>query len=244
MKKIFAYILSPITIFLAIVFLCIFDLVQRVCLVMFGYSAHKKSVDVLNWLLLKCAHISGATFRAKGQDKLPLNEPIVLVSNHQSLYDIVCIVWFLRRVHPKFISKIELAKNIPSVSYNLRKGGSVAIDRKDPRQAIPQIKKIAEYIEKNKRAATIFPEGTRSRTGQLKPFSKTGLQVLYKHAPNAYFVPITINNSWKILPKGLFPLGLGARVSVEVHEPFKVSEYSFEEIFEKTHQAIASGLKK
>jgi 1-acyl-sn-glycerol-3-phosphate acyltransferase len=48
----------------------------------------------------------------------------------------------LRDFHCKFVSKKELGKGIPSVSYNLRHGGSALIDRKDPKQAIPEIKKI------------------------------------------------------------------------------------------------------
>ena len=64
-----------------------------------------------------------------------LNVPVVFVANHQSLYDIPPFIWFMRSNHPKFISKIELAKGIPSVSYNLRHGGAALIDRKNPRQS-------------------------------------------------------------------------------------------------------------
>ena len=48
----------------------------------------------------------------------------------------------MRKWHPKFISKKELGKGIPSVSYNLKYGGSALIDRKDPKQALPEIKKV------------------------------------------------------------------------------------------------------
>jgi 1-acyl-sn-glycerol-3-phosphate acyltransferase len=78
------------------------------------------------------------------------------------MYDIIGIIWYLRRFHTKFVSKKELGKGIPSVSFNLRHGGSVLIDRKDPKQAIPAIKGLSEYIEKHKRSAVIFPEGTRA----------------------------------------------------------------------------------
>ena len=97
----------------------------------------------------------------------------------------------------KFISKKELGKGIPSISYNLRHGGSVLIDRKDPSQALPQIQKVAQYIEKTNRSVVIFPEGTRSKTGKPKQFAQTGIKILCKAAPSAFVVPITINNSWK-----------------------------------------------
>lgn len=243
MKKIITYILSGLTIATAFLALVIFDPIQRIALNVFGYQAHKKVVDILNWILMRCANLTGATFDVEGTEKLPKDIPLVLVSNHQSMYDIVCIIWFLRKVHPKFISKIELGKNIPSISYNLKNSGAALIDRKNPRQAIPEIKKVAEYIEKNKRSVAIFPEGTRSRTGVLKPFAKTGLQILYKNVPNGYFVPITINNSYKLLPKGFFPLGLGAKIKLTVGTPLKISDYDFDTIFQKTQEEIQSHIE-
>jgi 1-acyl-sn-glycerol-3-phosphate acyltransferase len=168
---------------------------------------------------------------------------LIFVSNHQSLYDIVAMIWYLRRFHCKFVSKIELGKGIPSVSYNLRHGGSVLIDRKDPKQAIPVIKGLSEYIEKNTRSAVIFPEGTRSKTGKPKEFAQSGLKILCKYAPSAYVVPITINNSWKMVKYGFFPLGLGNHLTFTIHKPLAVSEFSFAELMEKTESEVVKGIK-
>ena len=66
----------------------------------------------------------------------------MIVANHQSMNDIPPIIWYLRKHHPKFVSKMELGKGIPSVSYNLVHGGSVLIDRKNSKQAIGQIGKL------------------------------------------------------------------------------------------------------
>lgn len=131
----------------------------------------------------------------------------------------------MRKHHPKFISKIELGKGIPSVSYNLRHGGSVLIDRKNPKQSLPAIIKFGEYIETNNRAAVIFPEGTRSKTGKPKPFQTKGLEILFKKVPSALVVPISINNSWKMFRYGKFPMGLGTHIKFKVHKPLKVSDY-------------------
>jgi 1-acyl-sn-glycerol-3-phosphate acyltransferase len=141
------------------------------------------------------------------------------------------------------VSKKELGSGIPSVSYNLRHGGSVLIDRKDPKQAIPVIKGLSEYIEKNNRSAVIFPEGTRSKTGHPREFAQSGLKILCKYAPSAYVVPISINNSWKIVKYGFFPLGLGNHLTFTVHKPLLVKEMSFEEILEKTERAVIEGIK-
>jgi len=197
----------------------------------------------MNFFLLRCTNLLGTTYTFENRELIPKGVPIIFVSNHQSLYDIVSMIWYLRRFHPKFVSKIELGKGIPSVSYNLRHGGSVLIDRKDPKQAIPAIKGLSEYIEKHKRSAVIFPEGTRSKTGHPKSFAQSGLKILCKYAPSAYVVPISINNSWKIVKWGFFPLGLGNRLIFTIHKPLSVKELSFEELSKEVEKAVVEGIK-
>jgi 1-acyl-sn-glycerol-3-phosphate acyltransferase len=223
--------------------LLIFHPIQWVCFRIFGYQAHKKSVDYLNFFLVRCTNIVGTTYKFTNVDTIPKGVPIIFVSNHQSMYDIIAMIWFLRRFHCKFVSKKELGKGIPSVSYNLRHGGSALIDRKDPKQAIPEIKKLGDYIEEHNRSAVIFPEGTRSKTGKPKEFSQTGLKILCKAAPSAYVVPVSINNSWKMVKFGFFPLGLGNRLTFVMHKPLKVSEFDFEELIEKAESAVVGGIK-
>jgi 1-acyl-sn-glycerol-3-phosphate acyltransferase len=238
MQKIISY---PLSVLYAIVFLfwlLIFHPIQLVCYHVFGYNAHRISVAVLNFFLLRTAHILGTTYTLVGKENLPENKPLILVCNHQSMHDIIPIIWFLRNVHPKFISKKELGKGIPSVSLNLRIGGSALIDRKDGKQALTEIKKAGEYINSTNRSMVIFPEGTRSKTGKPKEFATNGLKMLYKFAPDAYFVPISINNSWKMNRFGQFPLGLGTKITFQIHQPLKISDYSFDEIFEKTEKTI------
>jgi 1-acyl-sn-glycerol-3-phosphate acyltransferase len=197
----------------------------------------------MNFLLLRCTNLLGTTYTFEKRELIPENVPLIFVSNHQSLYDIVAMIWYLRRYHCKFVSKKELGKGIPSVSYNLRHGGSVLIDRKDPKQAIPAIKGLSEYIEKHMRSAVIFPEGTRSKTGVPKEFAQSGLKILCKYAPSAYVVPISINNSWKMVRFGFFPLGLGNHLTFTVHKPILVKDFDFSEIMKKTENAVVQGIK-
>ncbi len=200
-------------------------------------------MDYLNFFLVKCTNILGTRYSFENRDTIPKHVPIIFVSNHQSLYDIVGIIWYLRRFHAKFVSKKELGKGIPSVSYNLRHGGSILIDRKDPKQAIPLVKGLSEYIEQHHRAAVIFPEGTRSKDGKPKEFAQSGLKILCKYAPSAYVVPITINNSWKMVKFGAFPMGLGNHLQFIIHEAIPVSELPFEKLMEKTEKAVAQSIK-
>jgi 1-acyl-sn-glycerol-3-phosphate acyltransferase len=242
MQKIISYPLSFIAMLMFLLALVIFHPIQWICFNLIGYQAHKKSVDYLNLILLRISHLLGTTYKVENRGAIPEGVPIIFVANHQSLYDIIAMIWFLRKFHPKFVSKKELGKNIPSVSYNLRHGGSVLIDRKDPKQAVPTIKILSEYIELHKRSAVIFPEGTRSKTGIPKEFSQTGLKILCKYAPSAYVVPVSINNSWKLFKYGFFPLGLGNRITFTVHKALSVKDLSFDEIMKQTEQAIVQGI--
>jgi 1-acyl-sn-glycerol-3-phosphate acyltransferase len=224
-------------------YLCVFHVIQVVALRVFGYEAHKKSVDVLNFFLLSVVYVLFNSARVTFKTALPEGKPLILVANHQGTFDIMTMGWFLRKYHPKYVAKIELAKNIPSVSFNLKYGGSVLIDRKDPRQALPAMKQMGEYIQNTGRSVVIYPEGTRSRDGRPGTFANNGLKILCKYAPDALVVPITINNSWKVFKYGGFPLGMGNRIHLTVHEPMAVKDYEFNELFEKTKKAIVEAIE-
>ena len=152
------------------------------------------------------------------------------------------MIWSLRKHHPKFVSKIELGSGIPSVSYNLKHGGSVLIDRKDSKQALTALIGFAKNIQKNNWSAVIFPEGTRSRNGQPKSFSINGLKMLAKYAPDAHIVPLTINNSWKLVAKGTFPLGVGVPMEFKVHQAIPVNSMPFNDLFEKVEKTIKNSV--
>ncbi|WP_430614907.1 lysophospholipid acyltransferase family protein [Flavobacterium sp. JP2137] len=243
MQKIISYPLSVLFVVCFLICLLVFHPMQWLCLRLSGYQAHKKSVDYLNFLLLRCTNILGTTYDVKDIALVPEGVPIVFVANHQSMFDIPCIIWNYRKAHPKFVSKKELGRGIPSISYNLRHGGSVLIDRKDSKQALSAIRDLGVYIQKYNRAAVIFPEGTRSRDGQPKRFSENGLKILCKYAPNAVVVPITINNSWKMLRFGKFPLGLGNRIEVITHAPLAIKDYPFDQLFEAIENSIKRAIK-
>ncbi len=226
MIKLLSYPISVIYFIFFGITLVVFHPIQWVCLNVFGYNAHKQSVSILNFFLLRCSNILGTRFTFNNPYEISTNQPLIIVANHQSLTDIPPIIWYMRKHHPKFISKIELGKGIPSVSYNLKYGGSVLINRKKPVESVAAIKKFANYIETNNRAAVIFPEGTRSRNGIPKKFQTKGMLTLFEHIPSALVVPITINNSWKTLRYGKFPLGLGAHIKFTVHKPLKIANFA------------------
>ena len=226
MIKLLAYPLTAIYYLLFGLTLIVFHPIQWICLNVFGYQTHKKSVDILQFCLMRCLNVLGTRFTFNNSHNIKTNQPIIIVANHQSTYDISPIMWYMRKHHTKFISKNELGKGIPSVSYNLRHGGSVLIDRKNPRQAITAIKDFAAYIETNNYAAVIFPEGTRGKNGIPRKFQSRGLLTLFKEIPSAIVVPITINDSWKTIRYGKFPMGLGTHIKFTVHKPLKIANFA------------------
>lgn len=242
MKIILSYILSSIFYLFYGFLLLFFQALQWLGFNIGNYKGHKIAVDFMNCTLTYLLYLLGTKITFINKHKIPENVPLIVVSNHQSMHDICPLACYFRNRHPKFVSKIELGKGIPAVSYNLTHGGSVLIDRKDSRQSLTAIKKFGKYIEDNKYTAVIFPEGTRSKDGTPKRFSENGLKMLTKFAPSAYVIPVTINNCWKINKKGMFPLGIGVNLTFEIHEAIKADSMEFVKLFEKVEQTIKNAV--
>ena len=196
----------------------------------------------MNWCLVKSLLILGIRVKLINKHKLPENATILFVANHQSLFDIPPVIWYFRKHWPKFVSKKELGKGIPSVSFNLRHGGAALIDRKDGKQALAELAEFAKRIHKNTWSAVIFPEGTRSRNGKPKAFAPNGLKMLIKYNPEAYVVPLSINNSWKVFKYGKYPLGIGSPITITTHEPIQANSFAFDELLEKVETTVKSAV--
>ncbi len=230
MKRILGYILTPVVLVFYMLTLCVFHPIQWVAYKFFGYSAHKKVVDVLNFCLTNCLLFSANTVKFTNNQSLPVGRPIIFVANHQSLLDIPPLIWYLRKYHAKFVSKIELTKGIPSVSFNLKYGGAANIDRKDQRQSIMEMMKLGQRMKENKWSAVIFPEGTRSKNGRIKPFQSAGIATILKKCPEALLVPVVIRNSWSVVKYGYYPLNTFTAMSLEVLPPIEPEKMPADEL--------------
>lgn len=238
MTKLLGYLLSPLHYLAFGLLLGIFHPIQWLSLKLGGYAAHKRSVDTLNSLIVASYYLLGNTVTFTNNQNLPLNRPMIFIANHQSLYDIPPLIWFLRKYHAKFISKIELTRGIPSISFNLKHGGGANIDRKDSKQSIVEIIKLGQRMKANNWSAVIFPEGTRSRNGVLKPFAVGGIATLLKKAPDALLVPVAIRNSWKMVQYGKYPLNTFQNMKWDVLNPIEPTEGSAEELVARVQEQI------
>ena len=240
--KALAYPIAIVYYFFFFFLLLFFHPIQVVCYRLLGYGAHKKSVELLNLLLLGCLRIVGAHVVFSQTDKLQEGTSYIFASNHQSTYDIPPLIWYLRKHHAKFISKKELGKGIPSISFNLRYGGGALIDRKDRISAVHEIKSFCRRVRKNNWSVVIFPEGTRSRDGKPKPFQPGGLKTLLSELPEAKLVPVSISHSWKLAKWNYFPFPIGVRVFVNVQSPIETTGQPISALIETLEKAVVDNL--
>lgn len=216
-------ILTPLFFFVFGLMLIVFHPIQVIARNVFGPKAHDKTVFALNFCLMRALHILGVGYSFHNFKKLPEDVPIIIISNHQSMWDIPTLIWKFRAQRTKFVAKKELAKGIPSISYNLRHGGSVAIDRQDPKGSILKIKDFAKAVKENCFAVCIFPEGTRSRDGKIKPFKVAGVKAILDEIPEAIVLPVVIKNTGIIDNSGKFLKNIGVRVAFTQLEPRKLN---------------------
>jgi 1-acyl-sn-glycerol-3-phosphate acyltransferase len=135
------------------------------------------------------------------------------------MFDIPILGSLLFTNFPKYVSKRELARWIPSISYNLRRGGNALIDRGDRESAIRAIRELGERVRARGVSAVIYPEGTRARRGELRPFKPAGTVALLQAAPDVSVVPIAIDEAWRLLRFNLLPVPFGTRVRVRIGAP-------------------------
>lgn len=244
MSRFFGFILSPLHHLAFFLTLIIFQPIQWLSYKIGGYKAHKVSVDILNFFLTSTYYVLGGWVKFINHQKLPTDRPIIFTANHQSMYDIPPMIWFLRKHHAKFISKIELTKNIPSISFNLKYGGGANIDRKDRKQSLGEIMKLGERMRNNNWSAVIFPEGTRSKDGKMKEFQLGGIATILKKAPNALIVPVAIENSWEVVQNGTLWLHAFVPIKFTVLKPIEPAGRDVADLVKEAENAVRSVVEK
>ncbi|NND01350.1 MAG: 1-acyl-sn-glycerol-3-phosphate acyltransferase [Acidimicrobiia bacterium] len=196
----------------------LFEIVARIAR-LFGLRPMEITMGVMQRLLLWELRITGTKLVVERSEKLEGRTGYVLLSNHQSLIDVPIFGGLLFSNYPKYVAKAELGRWLPSVSFNLTHGGNAVIDREDPRQALRIIKGLGRECQRRNTAVVIFPEGTRSRSGELREFKTSGAITLMKAASDMAVVPTTIDGSWELLAHKLFPIPFGTTIRVRFGDP-------------------------
>lgn len=112
---------------------------------------------------------AGAKPHFSGLEKLPADSRFLFVCNHQSGFDPLLVMGYLNRFNISFVAKLSLMK-LPMVGDIAYSAGFLGIDRENDRAALRTILAAADYMKRDVCSVGIYPEGTRSRTGELLPF--------------------------------------------------------------------------
>ncbi len=180
--------------------------------------------------------LSGIRYRVLGREHLPLNLAAVYCSNHQSNVDPPVL---FHALHPRMhiLYKHEIDK-IPVLARAFRLGGFIPVDRRNKEAAMRSIDAGARSI-RDGNSFLIFPEGTRSRTGELLPFKKGGFVMALK--AQAPIVPVAITGGRTAMRRGS-PLVYPARLTIRVGRPIETAGLTVDDrdtLIDRVRSAIA-----
>jgi 1-acyl-sn-glycerol-3-phosphate acyltransferase len=154
-----------------------------------------------SWLILKT---SGIRVHVEGLEQVHPGETAIYCVNHQSAMDIP-ILFLNLPAQFRFVAKRSLF-NLPFMGWHLRRSGHIPVDRDRPQQAMKSMKKVAQEIRKGK-SVMLFPEGHRSRNGQLLPFKAGSFYIaILSGVP---IIPITINGTPRVLKPDTYHVRAG-----------------------------------
>jgi 1-acyl-sn-glycerol-3-phosphate acyltransferase len=180
-------------------------------------DVYDRRIDEWSTKLLKDADVR---IELAGEEHLDTDEAFVIMSNHQSHYDVVVLFQVLRR-RVRMVAKKELFR-VPFFAGAMRAAGFIEIDRSDREKAIAALE-AAEEALKLGTSIWIAPEGTRSETGELGPFKKGGFHLALD--TGARILPVTLVGTRDVLRPHDWRVQKGKRVLVHVGEPIDPKRY-------------------
>lgn len=146
-------------------------------------KADLQSLRIVQWAFRCVMFFSGFTYDVSGIEKIPTDQPVVFVANHASIFDTV-LVYSLLPHRTGFVSKDSVLK-IPLLRVWMKRLHCVFLKRNDPRAGLDMILQCIDHLKEGI-SIFIFPEGTRTKTGELLEFkagavkmaSKTGCPII------------------------------------------------------------------
>jgi len=157
----------------------------------------------------------------EGLENVDPGHPQIFVANHSGLHDILSLSAYLP-IQFGWIAKSSLFR-VPFMGWHMRRCGYIAIDRDNPRKAAKSILEAAELISSGT-SAIAFPEGTRSRTGELGKFHSGAFSLALR--AGVPLVPIALEGSYRVIrPKTLW-VNPGVIIRVKIAKPILLSNYN------------------
>ena len=179
--------------------------------------------------------------RVSGRRKIPWKRPCMLVSNHQSMLDIL-VLYHLFAPY-KWVSKKENF-SIPIIGWLMRLNDYVEIDRKKKEAIVKMMKKSARFLREGN-SLMMFPEGTRYPGGSLGPFKDGAFKLALETGVD--IIPIVLDGTARALPKKGAILTGFTRIRVRVldHIPFEsFKDKAVPQVLEETRELMSAEYRK
>jgi 1-acyl-sn-glycerol-3-phosphate acyltransferase len=176
----------------------------------------------------------------EGLENIAPDRSYVVMSNHQSAFDIVAISATLP-LSWRFVAKRELTR-IPFFGWGLVAAGHIVIDRRDHESSVRTLRQAAERVRSGT-SVIVFPEGTRSPTGDLGPFKSGGFHLALE--AGVPVLPATVSGSRRITPPKSLRVSPG-RILVRYGKPVPtetLGKDDRERLKAEVRQAILAGFE-
>jgi 1-acyl-sn-glycerol-3-phosphate acyltransferase len=180
----------------------------------FSFQAH--------WVLGLCRTLGGLKIDVQGA--LPA-ESLIVVMNHQSLLDIPACVALLKGPYPIIPTRDYYTRWIPGISGLARLGGfpSLRQGARASRAEHAALVAAAEAVAHGERTMVIYPEGHRSKDGQILPFMSQGLKLVFRHAPHRPVYVVVVDGAWQLRSFSDIAFRLAGKTArVRVMGPFAI----------------------
>jgi 1-acyl-sn-glycerol-3-phosphate acyltransferase len=183
-----------------------------------------------------CVRIGGTELMVRGADRIAEGQSYVVVVNHESAWDALCVVAALPDLLLRFVAKGQLMR-IPIFGRALALTGNVRVERT---QTAGDVSRIREGMGRRDPSVSVlfFAEGTRSRAGAFRPFRMGAFATAL--ASGLPVLPIAVAGTYAIWPKGTLRLARRP-VAIEVGEPISSAGLTFEDrgaLRDRTHAAM------
>ncbi|NTW11590.1 MAG: 1-acyl-sn-glycerol-3-phosphate acyltransferase [Chlorobiaceae bacterium] len=225
----FFLILVPIM-FFGLSFALVMNLVDRS-----GDSFHRLAA----WWGRLSIRLFGISVEVIGKENYDSSKNYLVLSNHAGMADIP-LLFGCMALNLRFVAKEELGR-IPIFGWAMKQAGYILIKRGQNREALKSLLAASEVLRSG-RSVHIFPEGTRSATGELLPFKRGAFLVAQKGGVPV--LPVTIIGSNLITPKKSLKIN-GGKITLVISPPLQPAAFkSVEELMKATAGIIGNNLDK
>lgn len=184
------------------------------------------------WLLL-------VPIKVTGRENVDSNQSYVFVANHQSFLDVFAVYGWLPN-NFKWLMKKELRK-IPFVGTACAVAGHIFVDRSNPRAAMESLTYIKAQLHDGI-STVIFPEGTRTRTGEMGRFKQGAFKIAMDM--DLLVVPISLSGFFDAMPRNKFYVKPFSRVALHIGKPIDISQFNdINEAMTELHTQVKNGIK-